>query len=584
MPDENASNAGTPESTPAQEPAESVPAESFKDIFSEYEHSHSRKREPGAQGREGTVIAVTADSVVLDIGFKTEGVLPLSAFPADKPAKPGDKVQVTIKGRDPEGYYELTRGKVERPTDWASLERAFAEKSTIIGTVTGVVKGGLSVDIGVRAFMPASRSGTHDAAELEKLVEQEIRCRIIKLDVEDEDVVVDRRAIAEDEERAGKERRFSELRGGDTVQGEVRSLTDYGAFVDIGGADALLHVGEISWRRINKPSDVLSAGQRIEAVIIKIDPDKHRIAISMKQLQPHPWDAVAEKYKAGERVQGTVTRIADFGAFVEIEPGIEGLIHISEMSWAKRVRTAADVVKPGETVEAVILGVNAAERRISLGLKQALGDPWAGAAEKFAPGKVIEGPVTNLTKFGAFVQLTEGVEGMIHVSEISAEKRINHPQEVLKAGQVVKAQVLALDTEKRLIRLSMKQMVPTGLDEYLAEHKEGDIVTGRMVEVSEGSTRVELGEGVVATCRISEDRSQERAEERAAQEDKRPEPDSPSSSKPDLSSLGSMLQARWKSGAAAGETKPEALRAGQIRKFRITKLDPETKKIELELD
>jgi len=587
MSDPNTSHAGTPESTPANQPPESFPAESFKDIFSEYEHSHSRKGEPGAQGREGTVIAVTADSIILDIGFKTEGVLPLSAFPADKPAKPGDKVQVTIKGRDPEGYYELTRGKVERPTDWASLEKAFAEKSTIIGTVTGVVKGGLSVDIGVRAFMPASRSGTRDASEMEKLVEQEIRCRIIKLDVEEEDVVVDRRAIAEDEERAGKERRFSEFKEGDTVHGEVRSLTDYGAFVDIGGSDALLHVGEISWRRINKPSDVLSTGQQIEAVIIKIDSDKHRIAISMKQLQPHPWDAVAEKYKAGERVRGTVTRIADFGAFVEIEPGIEGLIHISEMSWSKRVRTAADVVKPGETVEAVILGVNAAERRISLGLKQALGDPWAGAAQKFAPGTVIEGPVTSLTKFGAFVQLTEGVEGMIHVSEISAEKRINHPQEVLKAGQVVKAQVLALDTEKRLIRLSMKQLVPTGLDEYLAEHKEGDIVTGRMVDVSEGSARVELGEGVLAACRISEERLEERAEERSArpaQEDKRAEPDSPSSSKPDLSSLGSMLQARWKSGAAAGETKPESLRAGQIRKFRIAKLDPETKKIELELN
>ena len=344
--DPNASNPAAPESTPANGPAESSPTESFKDIFSEYEQSHSRKREPGAQGREGTVIAVTADSIVLDIGFKTEGVLPLTAFPADKPPKPGDKVQVTIKGRDPEGYYELTRGKVERPTDWASLEKAFAEKSTIIGTVTGVVKGGLSVDVGVRAFMPASRSGTRDASELEKLVEQEIRCRIIKLDVAEEDVVVDRRAIAEDEERAGKERRFSELKEGDTVQGEVRSLTDYGAFVDIGGADALLHVGEISWRRVNKPSDVLSPGQQIEARIIKIDSDKQRIAISMKQLQPHPWDAVAEKYKAGERVRGTVTRLTDFGAFVEIEPGIEGLIHISEMSWAKRVRTPADVVKP----------------------------------------------------------------------------------------------------------------------------------------------------------------------------------------------------------------------------------------------
>jgi small subunit ribosomal protein S1 len=575
--DSNATEINTAKAAPESAPVEAEPTESFKDVFSEYEQSHRRKAESGSQRREGTVIAVTADSIVLDIGFKTEGVLPLTAFPADKPPKSGDRVQVTIKGRDPEGYYELTRGKVERPTDWASLEKAFAEKSTIIGTVTGVVKGGLSVDIGVRAFMPASRSGTHDAAELEKLVEQEIRCRIIKLDVDDEDVVVDRRAIAEDEERAGKERRFSELKEGDIVQGEVRSLTDYGAFVDIGGADALLHVGEISWRRVAKPADVLSTGQLIEAKIIKIDEEKHRVAISLKQLQPHPWDAVAGKYKPGERIRGTISRIADFGAFVEIEPGIEGLIHISEMSWAKRVRTPSDVVKPGDTVEAVILGVNAAERRISLGLKQALGDPWAGADQKFAPGTVIEGPVINLTKFGAFVQLTEGVEGMIHVSEISAEKRINHPQEVLRSGQVVKAQVLALDTEKRLIRLSMKQLVPTGLDEYLAEHKEGDVVTGRFIEVSEGRARVELGEGVQAMCRIpGENPAKEKTTEAASSS-------SSSTAKADLSSLGSMLQARWKSGAPPSEVKPEAMRSGQVREFRIAKLDPATKKIELEL-
>jgi small subunit ribosomal protein S1 len=558
------------------EPSESFPAESFKDIFSAYEQSHSRKSEPGTPRREGTVITVTADSAVLDIGSKTEGVLPLTAFPADKPPKPGDKIQVTVKGRDPEGYYELTRGKVERPTDWSSLEKAFAEKSTIIGTVTGVVKGGVSVDVGVRAFMPASRSGTHDAAELAKLVEQEIRCRIIKLDVEDEDVVVDRRAIAEDEERAGKERRYSELKEGDIVQGEVRSLTDYGAFVDIGGADALLHVGEISWHRVNKPSDVLSTGQQIEAKIIKIDSEKRRIAISMKQLQPHPWDAVAEKFKPGERVRGTVTRLMDFGAFVELEPGIEGLIHISEMSWAKRVRTPADVVKTGETVEAVILGVNAAERRLSLGLKQALGDPWAAVPQKFAPGTVIEGPVTSITKFGAFVQLTEGVEGMIHVSEISAEKRINHPQDVLRVGQIVKAQVLVLDADKRLIRLSMKQLVPTGLDEYLADHKEGDTVTGRITDISGGTARVELGEGVYATCRLPVDGAKKAKEEKS--------PETAASPKPDLSSLGSMLQARWKSGPPASEAAPDSLRAGQVREFRIARLDAEKKKIDLELE
>src|SRR5580693_104671 len=488
--DSNATEINTAKAAPESAPVEAEPTESFKDVFSEYEQSHRRKAESGSQRREGTVIAVTADSIVLDIGFKTEGVLPLTAFPADKPPKPGDKVQVTIKGRDPEGYYELTRGKIERVTDWASLEKAFAEKSTIIGTVTAVVKGGLSVDIGVRAFMPASRSGTKDAAELEKLVEQEIRCRIIKLDVEDEDVVVDRRATAEDEERAGKQRRFSELKEGDTVHGEIRSLTDYGAFVDIGGADALLHVGEISWQRINKPSDVLSAGQPIEAMIIKIDPDKRRIAISLKQLQPHPWNAVAEKYKPGERVRGTVTRLMDFGAFVEIEPGIEGLIHISEMSWAKRIRTPADVVKPGDTVEAVILGVNPAERRISLGLKQALGDPWAEAPQKFAVGSVVEGPVTSITKFGAFVEVSEGIEGMIHVSDLSAEKRINHPQDVLKVGQTVQAQVLELDTEKRRLKLGIKQLVPTSIDEYLAERREGNVVSGRVMEVAGEKARV----------------------------------------------------------------------------------------------
>src|ERR1700690_2051493 len=578
MPDANTSeasalNPSTPESAPATEPVES-----FKDIFSEYEQSHSRKQEAGAQGREGTVIAVTADSIVLDIGFKTEGVLPLTAFPADKPPKPGDKIQVTVKGRDPEGYYELTRGKVERPTDWASLEKAFAEKSTIIGTVTGGVKGGVSVDIGVRAFMPASRSGTHDAAELAKLVEQEIRCRIIKLDVDDEDVVVDRRAIAEDEERVGKERRYSELKEGDIVQGEVRSLTDYGAFVDIGGADALLHVGEISWHRVAKPSDVLSTGQQIEAKIIKIDPEKKRIAISMKQLQTHPWDSIAEKYKAGDRVRGAITRVADFGAFVEVEPGVEGLIHISEMSWAtKKVRHPSDLVKIGETVEAVVLGVNLGERRMSLGLKQALGDPWVGASEKFAPGTVIEGPVTNITKFGAFVQLAEGIEGMIHVSEISAEKRINHPQDVLKTGQVVQPQVLAIDPEKRNIRLSMKQLVPARLDEYLAEHKEGDLVTGRIIDVSGERLRVELGEGIQAQYRFSK-----QGTEGEAKEDTKPAANSPG--KPDLSSLGSMLQARWKSGAPASAAKPEGLRSGHVREFRIAKLDAAAKKIELELN
>jgi small subunit ribosomal protein S1 len=561
------SDPNTPEPEPITEANES-----FADVFSQYEKSHSRKPEDASKARQGTVVAVTADSVLVDIGFKSEGIFLLTEFQGDRePPKPGDKMLISVKGRNPEGYYELTRGKVERPADWDALEKAFNDKTTIAGTVTSVVKGGLSIDVGVRAFMPASRSGTREAAEMEKLVGQEIRCRITKLDVTEEDVVVDRRIIAEEEESATKGRRFSELREGDTVRGTVRNLADYGAFVDIGGVDGLLHVGEMSWQRVNKPSDVLTVGDEIEARILKSDPAKRRISLSMKQLQVHPWDVVPEKYKVGERVRGTVTRVMDFGAFVELEPGIEGLIHISEMSWAKRVRTAGDVVKPGETVEAVILGVNPGERRISLGLKQALGDPWAEVAKRIAPGSVVEGPITNITKFGAFVQTAEGVEGMIHISEISAEKRINHPQEILRVGQVVKAQVLAVDIDKRNMRLSIKQLVPSGLDEYIAEHQEGGVVTGRMVEVTGELARVELGEGVSATCRMDAQTVVAKATP------------APLSAKADLSSLGSMLQARWKSGASSTEAKPENARSGQIRKFRISKLDKDAKKIELEL-
>jgi small subunit ribosomal protein S1 len=574
------SNPSIPESQLTAEPA-AAPDESFGDMLSQYEKSHSRKTEDGGKQLVGTVIVVTGDSVFLDIGFKSEGILPLAASQgAGETVKAGDKLPVSVTGRDPEGYYQLTRAKVERPKDWSALEKAFAEKATIVGTVTGVIKGGLSVDVGVRAFMPASRSGARDAAEMEKLVEQEILCRIIKLDVTDEDVVVDRRAVAEQEERSVKERRHSEMREGEAVSATVRSLTDYGAFVDLGGVDALLHVSDIAWSRVNKPADVLSLGQQIDVKVLKIstDSDNRRISVGLKQLQPHPWDAVAGKYNVGERVRGTVTRVAEFGAFVELEPGIEGLIHVSEMSWGRKLKSASTLVKAGETVEAVILGVNSGERRISLGLKQALGDPWTEVAERFAAGTAIEGPVISITKFGAFVQLSEGVEGMIHISDMSADKRINHPQEVLKVGQLVKAQVLAVDTEKRQMRLGMKQLVPSGIGEYIAEHKEGDVVTGRMIEVAGEHARVELGEGIQANCRmhaaspVSPTRQAEPELSSAARK-----------VKPDLSSLGSMLQARWKGGTPAGGTEPDPVRAGQVRKFRIAKLDPAAKKIELEL-
>jgi small subunit ribosomal protein S1 len=552
-------------------PASGEPGESFADMLSQYERTSSHAGEE-RRGFKGTVVAVNAESVMVDIGFKTEGILPLAEFTKNgETVQRGDMVPVSIKGRDPEGYYELSRMKVERPRDWSALEKAFADKAPIAGVVTAVIKGGVSVDVGVRAFMPASRSGAREAADLEKLVGQDIRCRIIKLDTADEDVVVDRRAVLEDEERESKEQRYSQIKEGETVTGTVRSLTDFGAFVDIGGVDALLHVADISWGRVAKPADVLQQGQQVEAKVLKVDAAKRRIAIGLKQLQPHPWDLAADKYKVGDRVTGTVTRLADFGAFVELEKGVEGLIHLSEMSWTKKVRKPSDVLKEGEQVEVAVLGVNQGERRISLGLKQVVGDPWEEVAKKFPVDSQAEGKVTSLQKFGAFIELAEGVEGMVHVGDISAEKRINHPQEVLKVGQTVKVLVLEADVAKRRLRLGMKQLVPTGLDEYIAEHKEGDTVTGRMTtDASAGRARVELGEGVPATCRI--------ANEPAAAESQ------PAADKTDLSSLTSMLEAKWKKGgAAAGAARDEAPRAGQIRSFRILKLDAAQKRIEVEL-
>lgn len=543
--------------------------ESFDQILSQYEKSHSRRVSEDGRQLEGTVIAVSAESVFVDIGFKTEGILPLTLFQsANETVEVGNKLLVTVKGRNEEGYYELSRQRVERPKDWTALEKAFADKAIIVGTVTGVVKGGLSVDVGSRAFMPGSRSGARDATEMEKLVGQEITCRIIKLDVTEEDVVVDHRSVAEEEERSTKERRYAEIKEGETVLGTVRSLADYGAFVDIGGVDGLLHISDIAWGRVNKPADVLTAGQQVEVKVLKIDAEKKKISLGMKQLLPHPWDAVEGKYTAGERVRGVVTRTTDFGAFVELELGIEGMVHLSEMSWAKKVHKPSDMLKPGETVEVMILGVNVAERRMSLGLKQTLGDPWTEAQEKFGVGSTVEGPVVSLTKFGAFVQLVEGIEGMIHVSEISAEKRVERPQDVLRVGEVVKAKVLEIDKEKRQIKLSMKQLVPTGLDEYIAEHKEGDVVTGRLIAVSGGDATVELGEGIRSRCRLVAAAAKEEQPAAAGQVD--------------LSAFSSMLKERWKSGPVSA-VKAEEIRAGQIRSFKITKLDQDAKTIEVEL-
>jgi len=557
----------------AESVAPEEPTESFGDLLSEFERSHTHRA--ATKQLEGTVVSLTADQVVLDVGYKMEGVLPRSSFPnnADD-VKPGDAFAVSITGRNEEGYYQLTRFRVAQPRDWSALEHAFAEKVAVAGTVTGVIKGGLTVDVGVRAFMPASRSGARDAAELEALVGQQINCRITKLDVTDEDVVVDRRVVLEEQSRAELATRRAALQPGDTVTGTVRTLMPYGAFVEIEpGLDGLLHISDISLARIAKPEDVLSVGQQLTLRVLKIDSETNKMSLGLKQLEPDPWTTAPERYLPGARVNGSVVRLMDFGAFVELEPGLEGLIHISEMSWAKKIRHPSDLLKVGDRVDAVVLSVKPEEKRIALGLKQTLADPWSEASKRFPVGSQVEGPVTKIMNFGAFVQIAEGVDGLVHISEIVADRRINHPRDVLRDGQVVKALVLAIDSEKRQVKLSIKQLIPTSIDEYIAEHKAGDHVSGRVVELTPSGAIVELGEGIRATCRA-----------RAANTASSAIAAGPASSaKPDLSSLSSMLQARWKGSAPVPTTAPEPLAEGQVRTFKIVKLEPDAKKIEVEL-
>ena len=554
-------------------------------MLSAFDREHTHRA--ATKQLEGTVVSLSADQVVLDIGYKMEGVLPRSAFENNaESVHPGDAFPVSITGRNEEGYYDLSRFRVAQPRDWSGLEHAYAEKIAVSGTVTELIKGGLSVDIGVRAFMPASRSGTRDAAELEALVGQPITCRITKLDVADENVVVDRRVVLEEQARGALNERRAALKEGDTVTGTVRTLMPYGAFVAIEpGLDGLLHISDISRARVAKPEDVLTVGEQLTLRVLKIDPGSGKISLGLKQLQPEPWETAAERYVAGQRVAGDVTRLMDFGAFVELEPGLEGLIHVSEMAWDRKVSHPSDVLHQGDRVDAIVLSVKPPTAsdagRISLGLKQTLADPWLEVERKFPVGSQIEGPVTKIMNFGAFVQITPGIDGLVHVSEIVADRRINHPRDVLREGQQVKALVLAIDSEKRQIKLSMKQLIPTSIDEYIAEHKVGDRVSGRVVELTASGAVVELGEGIHAALHAKKAGAAGAPAAEAAKTSATPSKEAAAA--PDLSQLSSMLKARWKGNAPAPSAAPEPLAESQIRTFKITKLAADTKKIEVEL-
>ena len=544
---------------------------SFGDVLSAFERDHQHGETSHGEALEGFVIQVTPNAILVDIGMKREGLLPLDEFVDEKgepTLKSGDAVNVSVTGRSPEGYYKLSTVKVVVPKDWSMLEQAYADGDPVSATVTGVIKGGLSVDVGARAFMPASRSGARDAAEMAALVGQEIRCKIIQLDTAKEDVVVDRRAVLEQEAAAARAAKLAEIKEGAVLSGVVRSLTGFGAFVDIGGIDGLLHVTDMAWHRVQKPADLLKEGETIEVKVLKVNAGSGRVSLGRKQLIPDPWSVVDEKYKQGDRVTGTVVRLTDFGAFVQLEPGVDGMIHVSELSWTKKIRKPSDVLTKGEAVEAVVLNVDGGKRRIALGLKQALGDPWADVETKYPAGLQLEVKISNMAKFGAFAEIEEGIEGMIHIADITNEKRLEHPSEVLSSGQMVKVKVLEIDKSRKRIRLGMKQLEPTNADEYIADHKVGDEVTGRVVDVKRKGAKIDLGEGVFAMCRLTEKKDS------AGQK---------SEVKADLSSLTAMLAAKWKEGNVGSPAQGGGLKAGQIHTFRISSIDPEHKKIELEL-
>ena len=455
----------------------------------------------------GTIVNVRDDGFFVDIGRKSEAFLPRedAVDPDKEELAAGDEVTVSISGRSSDGYLKLSRVIAERPKDWSQFEAAFEDGTPIAGTVSEVIKGGLAVDVGVRAFLPASRSGVRDSADFEKMVGEEIRCRIAQLDVEDENIILDRRVLLEEEQDQKRRERVASLEPGMTITGTVRDLREFGAFVDLGGVDALLHISDLAWAKVKEVSSMLNVGDSVEVKVLNIEQDGKRISVGRKQLTPDPWTEIGEKLEVGARVKGVVKKLMDFGAFVELEPGVEGLIHISEMSWARRVRHPGDMLNVDDVVEVVVLEMKLGERRIGLGLKQALGDPWADAPNKFAPGTVVEGIVRNMTNFGAFIEVDDGIEGLLHVSDMVEDRHVNHPSEIVKTDQKVQVAVTGVDVEKRRLRLSMKALELDDKDDFIEEHEVGDSVTGRVAKLSAKKAVVELGEGLKAVCFLEAD-------------------------------------------------------------------------------
>src|SRR5215469_16591724 len=479
--------------------------ENYEDLLEDYSHFAPPAADEVLQG---TILSITAKDVIIDFGYKSEGIVAIEQFlgpTGQVTVQHGDVVDVMIEhGEQPEGYVLLSHSKASRLRIWDHLEKAHDQQLIISGRVLGRVKGGLAVDVGIKAFMPGSQADPRPVHNLDSLIGQDIPVKVIKLNRRRGNVVVSRKVAVEDEINARKGATLEHLVEGSVATGIVKNLTEYGAFIDLGGIDGLLHVTDMSYGRIVHPQEMLHVGDEITVKVLKFDRQRERVSLGIKQLLPDPWDTVAERYPVNSRVIGRVVNVTDYGAFVEIEPGVEGLIHISEMTWSRRMKHPSKVVKPGDQVEAVILDVHSKDRRISLGLKQLEPNPWTTIDSRYSVGSVVEGRVRNMTDFGAFIEIEEGIDGLVHVSDLSWTKRVKHPSEILKKGQIVQAVILNIDAEHKRLSLGIKQLQPDAWETFFQQHNVNETAPGKVLRVAGFGAFVELAEGVEGLCHFSE--------------------------------------------------------------------------------
>ena len=457
---------------------------------------------------KGTVLQVSESEVIVDVGYKSEGIIALSEFFDEKgkaSVNPGDTVDVLLeRTEDRDGHIVLSREKAEKMKIWDDVEQAYNDRRVVIGRVIERIKGGLSVDIGVRAFLPGSQIDVRPVRNFDSLKGQELRMRVIKVNKKRGNIVLSRKVLLEEENAERKKETLANLEEGNVMQGVVKNLTDYGAFIDLGGIDGLLHVTDMSWGRSQHPSELFSANDEVEVVVLKYDPETERVSLGYKQLHADPWVSAEERYQVGQRLSGKVVSLTDYGAFVEIEPGIEGLIHVSEMSWSKRIKHPSKLVNIGDSVESMVLGIDPQARRISLGLKQIESNPWNELHERYPVGSKLTGNVRNLTEFGAFVEIEEGIDGLIHISDMSWSKRLKHPSEVLNKGDEIETMVLSIDPENQRLSLGIKQLSTDIWDDFFNGTKVGDVVEGKIVRMTNFGAFVELAEGIEGLIHVSE--------------------------------------------------------------------------------